>query len=120
MGKERLQTLLERLKDFENHCISYDNLQGAEILSNARNQIKELEAELEKYNHLTCPNCNQSFAKADGIFKIKELEDVNKNVWDIVQDCPELNMSNYDIDQVAALNNAIIEIYLILKALEQK
>ncbi len=38
-------TLLQRLKDFENHCITHDNRQGAEILSNAQKRIKELEEE---------------------------------------------------------------------------
>jgi hypothetical protein len=34
-------------------------------------------------------------------------------ILDIAMNAPELNMGNYDIDQVKELNNAMIEIYQI-------
>lgn len=41
--------------------------------------------------------------------------DALREVFEIAQRAPELNMSNYDYDQVAELNAAMIEIWSILK-----
>lgn len=38
-----------------------------------------------------------------------------KRIEEIVNKAPELNMSNFDIDQVAELNNAMIEIWFLLQ-----
>lgn len=37
-----------------------------------------------------------------------------KEIREIVEQSPELNMNNYDHDQVAQINQALIEIYRIL------
>ena len=44
--------LLLHLKDFEDHCILHDNLQGAEIINNAQKRIKELEAENRRFKRV--------------------------------------------------------------------
>lgn len=38
-----------------------------------------------------------------------------KKIEEIVNKAPELNMSNFDIDQVADLNSAMIEIWDVLQ-----
>ncbi len=40
------QSLLEHLKQFENHCIQYGNLEGAEILERAQKRLRHLETEV--------------------------------------------------------------------------
>jgi hypothetical protein len=38
-----------------------------------------------------------------------------KKIAEIVEKAPELNMSNFDVDQVAELNSAMIEIWEVLQ-----
>lgn len=38
-----------------------------------------------------------------------------KKIEEIVNKAPELNMSNFDVDQVADLNSAMIEVYMVLQ-----
>lgn len=38
-----------------------------------------------------------------------------RQIEEIVGKTPELNMSNFDVDQVAELNNAMIEIWEVLQ-----
>lgn len=38
-----------------------------------------------------------------------------RQIETIVDKAPELNMSNFDVDQVAELNSALIEIYEVLQ-----
>ena len=49
--------LLEHLKDFENHCILHDNLQGAEIICNAQKHIKQLETERKRSIRFSIYDC---------------------------------------------------------------
>lgn len=53
---------------------------------------------------------NSMAAAAEVLTRLHELAD----------QAPELNMSNYDDQQVSELNAAMIEIYLILKAATKK
>lgn len=47
-----------------------------------------------------------------------QLEEANNKlrlIEEIVDNVPELNICNYDIDQVAELNNGMIEIWNVLQ-----
>ena len=43
-----MSEIIDRLKDFEDHCIETNNPEGAEVLHHAAERIKELEAMLSK------------------------------------------------------------------------
>ena len=48
----------------------------------------------------------------------RQLEEQNKilsNIKEIAENCPELNMDNYDESQAEELNNAMIEIVTLLR-----
>ena len=47
--------------------------------------------------------------------RIAELKAAQRDAFEVASEAPELNMGNYDHDQVRALNNAMIEIYCILQ-----
>ena len=69
MSEKEPRTLLEHLKHFENHCISYDNLRGAEILAGAQKRIKQLEEIVRIYRFYIHPNRQKEIDQ-----KIKALE----------------------------------------------
>lgn len=50
-----------------------------------------------------------------GLSVIQKLEAKIKQVHEIAMEAPELNMSNYDHNDVRDLNEAMIEIFLLTK-----
>lgn len=52
--------------------------------------------------------------------KVKKLEDKFSEIQKVVNSAPELNMSNYDEDDVSALNESMIEAYKSLNKTEIK
>lgn len=57
----------------------------------------------------------------DVVSGLKELEDIKekiKHARDIAYNSPELNLSNFNIDDVEKLNNAMIELFNIIDDLD--
>lgn len=72
---------------------------------------RKLEAsEIEKYRLLS--------VAADLTERIGEMEEKLAAVREVIFDAPELNMANYDEDQVIALNNAMIEAFTLVNVEE--
>jgi hypothetical protein len=77
-----------------------------------REEIAALETSLQE----RWENLNVQDGVIDGLNeRIAALEKVAADIAQLVHDAPELNMGNYDDDQVCELNNAMIAIYLALR-----
>jgi len=51
---------------------------------------------------------------ADVIVKLAKLQKVLQEVFDVLKEAPELNMCNYDYDQVRLLNDKMVDAYGII------
>lgn len=60
------------------------------------------------------PDCGNCFEESDNedLAKFREQFD---ELRELLDEAEEINMANYDVDQVAALNNFYIEVYKILE-----
>lgn len=59
--------------------------------------------------------CSQEHANGDEGDAMACARALLGEIWEVAQEAPELNMSNFYIDEVSALNEAMIQIYLLLK-----
>ena len=92
------------------------------------NYVEEIMAKISCYikdgnSKRNKPNYNEVWELIQDWYegKIKQLKDEIRGAFECVEDCPELDMSNYNHNQVDELNKAMIEVYQMLqKALEGK
>ena len=108
-------------KEYHTGCIpcQHDCIEENDELKFKVEQLEEENKDLEMERVLT--EDNFTVITDEAYERIEELEDKIREAFECVEDCPELNMSNYDIDQVAQLNNVMIEVYQMLqKALEDR
>lgn len=90
-----------------------DNKKTLPKLKRIKSKIIEIQSNrLEK---LVMPKIAdvEEMQKLLGIQKteIEKLKSLLRETYQFLSDAPELNMSNYDIDQVSELNNKMIEAY---------
>jgi len=77
---------------------------GFTVLQDDKPQLYLRQSDVEKFieQELTTPELTE---------KLKELL---RQVYDILTEAPELNMNNYDEEQVKKLNDKMIEAYCLL------
>jgi hypothetical protein len=72
---------------------------------------EKLDAEVERWHRAYNIAHGQAMENGQKLIALREAMGRMREVMDRT---PELNMSNYDIDDIAALNNGMIEIWQIL------
>ena len=61
-----------------------------------------------------------NLAREQAEAELVRCKDALRNVFEILDDAPELNMSNYDEDEVAKLNVQMIAAYLLVRSFIEK
>jgi hypothetical protein len=72
---------------------------------------EKLDAEVERWHRAYNIALGQAMENGQ---KLIELREAMGRMREVMDRTPELNMSNFDIDDIAALNNGMIEIWQIL------
>ena len=116
----------EKIKCEQNQRFIDSTLEGIKMnkLEELNKRIEELEAELKDAKKQLIDRFFETEA-SDKVIELfaenQRLVDAIKDAFNEAENCPELNMSNYDINQVTELNSSMILIFQILqKALEGK
>lgn len=89
------------------------------VFNDALATIKELEGKLKKADDVF----TETFDLMQGHLldsqhfqaKVKELEELRREAFEVACSAPELNMGNYSFDDVRALNLAMTELYEMLE-----
>jgi len=108
--------LMEKYKDYEIGVNDY-----TEYYDRLRKERDELKKQVKEFNMVNDIGWFKHFRQVEA--ENKRLKEELEEIKNIAYDAPELNMSNYDHDQVAELNSAMCQIWSIVndsKALQGK